>query len=887
MAEGCGFYTWNQEIQPDLRLTDVKSTVSVSGKSYECLLFGQVKPIQADPTANASLETAKTADVGPDGKDVKVIEIGKDFLSQEYELEINTAEGLVWFATLLNRRQDQSLNNGTKYIQGASVVKLTADLDMSRYDWIPFQFNARKFDGQGHCVSGLKVNQSEAAFMSSGPDTLANLIVSGRFVSLPTCYTHTARYAAGLVIHNRGTILNCGVRQSTVSCQTTDGMDTFVGGLVADNRGSIQNSYMTGPVTCEATHSKEILLPPNVRIRHRVGGIVGQNGKRLSNSYHADGPVNHTAPSDKIANLVVEKDDIVGGSEDANQSAVENCSADPVLDALNKQVEIHNAGVELGEILWFTWITSQDINHTYPIHEYKEDPQNPSVVETQIALLVEGNGELVATYYVAGENPGDTPLERTIQADTTVHIRNLVEFNVTAKPGKGARLEKVTRQLGNQPEYTLEVRPNESFQYDISFLSATLKAYFHTDILYVEGDTTLIGGTGEITEVKQVDISNAGSAAQPAVIALGNVKVGVESDPGTEATTTIDDDSHVILQLSGTNALGKIINKGNTTLRLEEEDARLQVSEVRNAGVFVDETGWIKEVKASDGSLLLKVEEAENKEITEGSSLTLTASAEAGAVYNLTFQWQKWNGRDWENVGDPYQETSEPADRKMALRASSKSKLSNQLKIVLNTAGTYPYRCRITQTSGSNRSTSLTVKMEVKVRTTGGTIGPDPDPDPNVNVFYTVILPEVSGAIFLPAPGKYTVKKNDSFSFLLTLAAGYTHSVPFVKAGETLLTADATGRYTIEKVTSDLTIRVTGITPNSPTANAAVAAPVKVWSEGNTLHVYTADRQTIRIYTFNGQLYKASTGSGECHFPSMPAGHYIVAVGTKIYKIAF
>lgn len=885
LADGYGFYTWNQEIQPDLQLTDVKSTVTLPEKSYKCFSFGQVKQIQSDPAPNDCLEAAQTADVGPEGTDVKVIELGKISQLPEYELEINTPKGLVWLATLSNRRKDQSLNNGKKYIDGASVIKLTADLDMSSYNWIPFQWGGRKFDGQGHCVSNLKVNQSEAAFMSSGPDTLANLIVSGEFKSIQTSYTHTAQYAAGLVIHNRGTILNCGVQQSTVSCQTTDGVDVLVGGLVAENRGSIQNCYMTGPVTCDVTHG-DILLSPTTQINHKVGGIVGENWQHISNSYHAGGPVSHTSSADPIVNLTVEKDDIAVKPKFADQWLVENCSSDPVLDALNKPVRVHNAGVELGKILWFTWVISPTINQEYPIHEY---PTNPTVFETQITLLTEGNGELVATYYVPGENPEDEPIKKTIQADTTLHIRNFGEFTVTATPGKGARLDKVTRQLGNQPEEPLEVKANESFSYDVSFLSTTLKAYFLPDVLEVNDDITLIGKTEEKIEVKQIEISKAGSEVTPALITLGNIKVGDESDPAAEATTKIDKDSHVIFQLSGTNDLGKIINKGNATLQAEE-GMQIKVSEVTNAGVFVDETGWIQEVKAADGNLLLKVKEAENKESIEGNPVTLTASVEFGVgVYNFIFQWQKWNGHEWENIEEPKQETSDPVARSMTLRTSSLPIISNELKVVLNTAGTYPYRCRITQTDKSNVSTSLCVKMEVKVSPAGGTVEPDPDPSPDlpVSAFYTVVLPEVTGAKFFPNPGRYTVREKSSFSFTLALAAGYDQSVPVVKAGETLLTADAFGNYTIAEVTSDLTITVTGITPNPPTANAAVTAPVNVWSEGNTLHVYTSDRQTIRIYTFNGQLYKTSTGSGHCSFPSMPTGHYIVVVGQKIYKIFF
>lgn len=73
---------------------------------------------------------------------------------------------------------------------------------------------------------------------------------------------------------------------------------------------------------------------------------------------------------------------------------------------------------------------------------------------------------------------------------------------------------------------------------------------------------------------------------------------------------------------------------------------------------------------------------------------------------------------------------------------------------------------------------------------------------------------------------------------------------------------------------------------NSSTANDDITRSVHVWSEGNTLHVFTAEQATVRIYTLGGQLYKTATGYGELQFTGIPNGNYIIEVKNRTFKIA-
>ena len=359
LSSGYDFYSWDEQIQPDEQLTAKDAMERYSGI--------QVKPI-APGIPNGLLEAAKVAEVGPQGKDVKVIITGET--DNPYyipcELEINTAVGLAWFASNFYRRNDLPADYGAAYRQGASVVRLTADLDMSAYEWIPFQFFG-SFDGQGHVIKGIKCHQSTAAFMDYFNGTLSNLVISGEFVSSKTDYTQYQQMAAGLCANNSGTIVNCGVEQSSIQVHTYDRINVTEGGLVASNYGSIQNSYMTGDVICEAKHD-DALFPTLFFTQHSVGGLVGSHTGTLVNSYQAAGTVLHQG-AELSSNLRIYTNNIAV-IEEYSQGTVTNCTNDPVLENLNQAVEIHNQSLSGDMIAWNQWKIDNNRNSQKPIHKY-------------------------------------------------------------------------------------------------------------------------------------------------------------------------------------------------------------------------------------------------------------------------------------------------------------------------------------------------------------------------------------------------------------------------------------------------------------------------------------------------------------------------------------
>ncbi|MGG4343613.1 S-layer homology domain-containing protein [Paenibacillus lautus] len=188
------------------------------------------------------------------------------------------ADGWVWVGTAeelayINRNQASYLDRN---------IRLTGDIDMTGYEWVPIADEATVFsgifDGRGHRVEGLTINGGALQFVGffgrvSG--TIRNLGISAQ--------VYGGNYAGGLVghlvggsiinSHSQGTITsgNAGTggvsvagglvgtaygdstilrSSSSAAVKSGDAPNQYAGGLVgAQGSGSIKDSYATGTVT--------------------------------------------------------------------------------------------------------------------------------------------------------------------------------------------------------------------------------------------------------------------------------------------------------------------------------------------------------------------------------------------------------------------------------------------------------------------------------------------------------------------------------------------------------------------------------------------------------------------------------------------------------------
>lgn len=172
------------------------------------------------------------------------------------------------------------------------------------------------------------------------------------------------------------------------------------------------------------------------------------------------------------------------------------------------------------------------------------------------------------------------------------------------------------------------------------------------------------------------------------------------------------------------------------------------------------------------------------------------------------------------------------------------------------------------------------------VITAAGNRIPDPEPEPTPTT-YMVTLPVVEGATLI-AESSTNVESGKSFAFTLTLKDGYSAPQLTVKANGSVLGPVSSGRYVIEKVTSNIVVTVTGIVKDNPTDNAEVDPNgLRVWGENGRLHIQTPVMDTACIVTFEGRLYRnLSLPVGET-ITSIPQGSYIIYIGNQSYKIRF
>ena len=210
--------------------------------------------------------------------------------------QISTAEGLKWFR--------DKVNNAKTPDETKICVELTEDIDLSGEEWSPIGIGqgvywgslsySGTFDGKGHTIKNLSIDNSSANFVGLFGyvlgGTIRNLTVSGSVKGSG----HTGGIAGGA---DGGTFENCAnlcvVQSDSTEGGTTGGIIGFA--LNMDYVLIVRDCYNVGSITG----------------RH-AGGIIGQCSwhETISNCYNA-GTVTGTAnagaiigsySSDKISN---------------------------------------------------------------------------------------------------------------------------------------------------------------------------------------------------------------------------------------------------------------------------------------------------------------------------------------------------------------------------------------------------------------------------------------------------------------------------------------------------------------------------------------------------------------------------------------------------------
>ena len=333
------------------------------------------------------------------------------------------------------------------------------------------------------------------------------------------------------------------------------------------------------------------------------------------------------------------------------------------------------------------------------------------------------------------------------------------------------------------------------------------------------------------------------------------------------------DKQKTTLALQEGNTIEKITNAGELTLNNAEAVQTLSVETksglsntgavgaVENNGQFTDNTATIVVV---DGAANVAITQLPKSQAITGKNAELSVTATAADGATITYQWQKQNGSSWDKVAG----NSTAATLSIA-------KVSN---------GTTSYRCEVTSTKEDAKTILYTPAVSVTFKSAGDPTPSDPTPTPSTKT-YTVTLKKVTGATF--SKGETTkVDEGENFSFTITLDKNYNQSKPVVKVGTTTYEPDAKGVYTIKNITKDITIEVTGIVKNTTTGvEETTEDAVRVWSEGSNLYIHTPQAADVYVVSGAGALVRELKAVPGDQNMQLPAGFYIVRVGTYTAKV--
>ena len=206
---------------------------------------------------------------------------------QEDPYKIYRAIDLKNFRDLVNDENGQTADTDAH-------AKLMNNIDLNGNEldqWTPIGNSSNEysgtFNGDGHTISGLYINNSTAndqglfGYVGTG-GTVQNLSVSGSVSGY--------WYVGGVVGYNGGSVENC------YNTGAVSGSGLYVGGVVGDNRDTVENCYNIGKVSGTG-----------------VGGVVGWNfGGTVKNCYN----IGEVSGPDSVGGVV---------GENRGGSTVENC----------------------------------------------------------------------------------------------------------------------------------------------------------------------------------------------------------------------------------------------------------------------------------------------------------------------------------------------------------------------------------------------------------------------------------------------------------------------------------------------------------------------------------------------------------------------------------
>ena len=396
---------------------------------------------------------------------VKTIEPDTSWYDNSGEYELYDAADLFGFAELVKGN-----------ILALGLITLGADIDLTGYDWTPvgmvegndkYGFYGMTFDGQGHKITGLSINATGDRYVGffrylEGGSTVKNLQVEGNITAeynddaltalgdvggiagyvengstIENCLSNVAVEATGNGWNGIGGVVGMAERNSVVNlCWNTgrvtargDGIEyVYLGGIVGDSNTTITNCANFGTVTCDGNTDgstggimgSSISGFGNVANSYNLGnvtgggcgGIVGNDGSTVKNSYYADIAGETGTYVRNSAGTDADKSQSITITE-VDGKKVYKVSDTELVEVLNENCKSISGALQ--------WLNKFDEPFN-PVHIYKWNGELEPGVPGTATLIYQPNGATSGTKQTEALRVGENESEATFTIKTDVAL---------------------------------------------------------------------------------------------------------------------------------------------------------------------------------------------------------------------------------------------------------------------------------------------------------------------------------------------------------------------------------------------------------------------------------------------------------------------------------
>ncbi len=261
-------------------------------------------------------------------------------LSKSLKYKITSAEDLAELSKIAASGEETS----------GVIFVLAKDIDLEEWcakngDWIPIADFKGTFDGNGHCIYNLTIDDDTKKDQGLFGRTKNGSIIKN--VGMYDTSVLADFYAGGLVGHSSSAIINCFVVNANIKGDWAGGLAGFSYGTISDcyAKGNIRGVYVGGLVGGTSNSIQNSFTDTIVTGSFRLGGLVGYIGGITISNCYAKGAISGRGP---IGGLVGEIS--VVSNKEAN---LLNCSS---------YVTIGDTTGYIGSFIGSVLVTNDDIN---------------------------------------------------------------------------------------------------------------------------------------------------------------------------------------------------------------------------------------------------------------------------------------------------------------------------------------------------------------------------------------------------------------------------------------------------------------------------------------------------------------------------------------------